>query len=62
MGQWIKKIIIKSPFSKGGTPFASFWQREVGRDFIRFFKPLKYYEFCKESRKSAAARVPIGLD
>jgi len=33
----IKTNILNSPFPKGGISFTSLWQREVRRDFMKFF-------------------------
>jgi len=31
---------------KGGTLFASLWQREVGRDFLKFFQTAKVLQLA----------------
>jgi len=52
MNQWIKRIIVpplnlplpvydRERITKGVIPFASLWQREVRRDFIKFFQTAK---------------------
>jgi len=33
--------------AKGGIPFTSLWQREVGKDFIKFFQTAKVLRISK---------------